>query len=494
MKTLSIPFPRTTVIAAVLAAAAALAGCVTTGGIAPKAQTVDFQTLAPQAVSSAKIDDTWWQAFGDPQLDALVARGLSTSPNLAVVRVRLERAQAQVNEADAQRQPRVDANASVERQRYTANTYFPPGIAGTSKSDGSVGVTGSWELDVFGKRRAELDAAIGSKRAADADFEAARVLLSSSIVRQYVQLAHLTDQHEILARSLAQRQEILALVRQRVEAGLDTGVELRQGEGAIPEIRVALDGIDEQAEITRHVLAELTGQGPDALRDFSPKLATVDAVPMPSNVPADLLGRRADIVAARWRVESAGHELDAAHAEFYPSVNLLAFADFSAIGLNNLFKAGSREYGVGPALSLPIFDAGRLRANYKAKATDVDSAVDSYNAAVLAALHETADALSSLRHAEVQRGEQGEALDRANRAYELALERYRGGLTTYLTVLTAETNVLAQRRIDSDFKAKSLDVQAQLARALGGGYVQTDEAPLSKNLATTHNLTQEHQS
>ena len=455
--------------AVTLGFAMALAACATTGGIAPHAKALDVRVVLPQAAAPVSLGDTWWQAYGDAQLDALV-----------------ERAAAAAAEADAQRQPRVDADASVTRERFSADGAYPPPLAGSTQTLGDLALTGRWELDVFGKRRALLDAAIGSQRAAEADFQAARVLLAADIVRQYVQLARLTDQREVLARSLAQREEILALIRQRVDAGLDTAVELRQGEGAVPEIDVALDDTDEQSEIARHALAALTGQGPDALRGLAPQLAAVDAVPLPDDVPADLLGRRADITAARWRVESTARDMDAARAEFYPSINLLAFAGYTAIGLDNLLHAGSRQLGVGPALSLPIFDAGRLRANYRAKATDVDGAVESYNAAVIEALRETADALSSVRHVQVQCHEQAQARDSAERAYELAIERYRNGLGGYLTVLAAETNVLAQRRAGDDLKARALDAQAQLAHALGGGYMQSRDREAPVRIASVH--------
>ena len=455
--------------AVTLGFAMALAACATTGGIAPHAKALDVRVVLPQAAAPVSLGDTWWQAYGDAQLDALV-----------------ERAAAAAAEADAQRQPRVDADASVTRERFSADGAYPPPLAGSTQTLGDLALTGRWELDVFGKRRALLDAAIGSQRAAEADFQAARVLLAADIVRQYVQLARLTDQREVLARSLAQREEILALIRQRVDAGLDTAVELRQGEGAVPEIDVALDDTDEQSEIARHALAALTGQGPDALRGLAPQLAAVDAVPLPDDVPADLLGRRADITAARWRVESTARDMGAARAEFYPSINLLAFAGYTAIGLDNLLHAGSRQLGVGPALSLPIFDAGRLRANYRAKATDVDGAVESYNAAVIEALRETADALSSVRHVQVQCHEQAQARDSAERAYELAIERYRNGLGGYLTVLAAETNVLAQRRAGDDLKARALDAQAQLAHALGGGYMQSRDREAPVRIASVH--------
>jgi NodT family efflux transporter outer membrane factor (OMF) lipoprotein len=459
-----------TLFVAVASAALLLVGCASPAGIAPQARTVDAATLVRDSAPSVDLGDTWWKAFGDTRLDELVDRGLASNPSLATVRVRIERAGALAEAADAARRPRVDAGLDITRERYSAQAAFPPALAGSTRNSGSLLATGSWELDVFGRQRSVLDAAIGSQRAAEADYQAARVLLASNIVRQYVHLARLDDQREVLARSLAQREEILGLIRQRVAGGLDTTVELRQGEGAVPEIRAAIEAIDEQRALASHMLCALAGLGPDALNDWTPRLAKVTLVALPRAIPVDLLGRRADIAAARWRVEAATHDLQAARAQFYPSVNLLAFAGFSSIGLDRLVEAGSRQYGVGAAVHLPIFDAGRLRANYKGKAADVDGVVQAYNAAVLDALREAADTLASVQSIERQQREQALALASAQSAYDLALQRYRAGLGSYLSVLTAETNVLAQRRADNDLKARALDAQAQLARALGGGY------------------------
>jgi len=463
-----------TLVLAVVSAAVTLAGCVSTGGIAPQARAIDVATLTQDHAPAVAVADTWWTAFGDPRLDELVDRGLASNPNLATVRLRIERANAFADAAEAARLPRVDAGLDITRERYSAQGAYPPVLSGSTKNTGSLLLSGSWELDAFGRQRSALEAAVGSKRAAEADYQEARVVLASNIVRQYVQLARLVDQREVLARSLAQREEILGLIQKRVAGGLDTAVELRQGEGAVPEIRAAIEAIDEQRELARHVLSALTGQGPQALDGWTPRLAKVALVELPGAVPADLLGRRADISAARWRVEASTHDLQSARAQFYPSINLLAFAGFTSVGLDNLLEAGSRQYGIGPAVRLPIFDAGRLRANYKGKAADVDSAVEAYNAAVLEALRETADALSSVRSVERQQREQALALASAERAYELASERYRGGLGSYLSVLTAETNVLTQRKADNDLKARALDTQVLLARALGGGYVQAE--------------------
>jgi NodT family efflux transporter outer membrane factor (OMF) lipoprotein len=469
-----------TLLLAMASAALVLAGCVSTAGIAPTARTIDATALSQDTAPAVDVSDTWWKAFGDARLDELVDRALASNPNLAIARVRIERASAFADAAEAARLPRVDAGLDITREHYSAQGAYPPALAGSTKNSGSLLLTGSWELDAFGRQRAALDAAIGSKRAADADYQAARVLLASNIVRQYVQLARLDDQRDVLQRSLAQREEILGLIRQRVAQGLDTTVELRQGEGAVPEIRAAIEAVDEQRELARHVLSALTAQAPNALSGWTPRLAKVSAVPLPAAIPADLLGRRADIAAARWRVEASTHDLQSAKAQFYPSINLLAFAGFSSIGLGNLLEAGSRQYGIGPAVRLPIFDAGRLRANYKGKAADVDGAVETYNAAVLEALRETADALSSVQSIERQQREQAQALASAESAYELARQRYRAGLGSYLSVLSAETNVLTQRRADNDLKARALDAQALLARALGGGYLQADARVASR--------------
>jgi NodT family efflux transporter outer membrane factor (OMF) lipoprotein len=188
-------------------------------------------------------------------------------------------------------------------------------------------------------------------------------------------------------------------------------------------------------------------------------------------VPADLLGRRADVAAARWRIEAAVGDVKNAKAQFYPNINLTAFVGLTSIGLDQLFKAASEQYGAGPAIRLPIFDAGRLRANLRGKAADLDAAIESYNAAVLEAVHDAADQIASLRSIERQRAEQVRAQTAAESAYDLATQRYKAGLSTYLTVLNAESSVLAQRRLAVDLKARMLDTQLALIRALGGGYI-----------------------
>ncbi|MDE2275335.1 MAG: TolC family protein, partial [Burkholderiales bacterium] len=199
-------------------------------------------------------------------------------------------------------------------------------------------------------------------------------------------------------------------------------------------------------------------------------LNEVQAVPLPAHVPAELLGRRADITAARWRIEAAGSAIRSARAQFYPNIDFTAFIGLNSVGLDRLLRAGSEQRGIGPALTLPVFDAGRLRANLRGKSADYDAAVESYNSTVIDAVHEAADAIASVQSVARQQAQQAQAQAAAEAGYALAVQRYQAGLGNYLTVLNAETGVLAQRRLAADLKARALDSQITLARALGGGY------------------------
>ena len=207
-----------------------------------------------------------------------------------------------------------------------------------------------------------------------------------------------------------------------------------------------------------------------------PKLHPETVLSLPAALPVDLLARRPDIIAARARVGAARAGLDAAHADFYPNINLSAFAGTSAIGIDNLVHANSAVFGVGPALHLPIFDAGKLKANYRARTADIDIAVADYNHAVPTAVQETADQLSDLASLKAGLLEQQQSLDDAEEAFRLATERYNAGLTTYLTVLTTETQVLAARRQRVDLEAARASARVSLLIDVGGDFSPGDRS------------------
>ncbi len=466
--------------------ATGLTGCADMSGIAPQSSLRDSASFGLSARSASAqaspedvVDAQWWHQFGDAQLDRLVAQALQSNPSLKLAQARLSRAQAVTEVANAATLPQLNGQLDATRQRYTANGAVPPPLAGSIRESGTAQLNASWELDFFGKNRAALDAALGSVNAAEADAQAARVLLASSVARTYFQLLRWNEQATVARRTLAQREETLRLVQDRVNAGLDTNLELRQSEGGLPEARLQLETVLEQAALTRNALAALVGQPAGDLALQMPAMNSVQtAVKAPTSLSADLLGRRADIAAARWRVEASTQDVVNAKTQFYPNINLVAFAGFSSIGLGKLFESGSQQWGVGPALRLPIFDAGRLRANLRGKTADLDAAIESYNAAVIDAVHDVADQIASSQAIARQQTEQRAAQEAAEAAYDIAVQRYKAGLGTYLNVLTAETGVLAQRRQAVDLAARAIDTQVALIRALGGGY-QAVPAPVA---------------
>jgi NodT family efflux transporter outer membrane factor (OMF) lipoprotein len=455
----------------------ALAGCVSPRGIDSKATLAVPATLGAQGpAATVPVASDWWRGFDDPVLADLVARATAGNPSLRVALARAARASANVASAEAAEGPQLNGQLDASRQLFSENSLYPPPLAGTQRWTATAQVNASWEIDFFGRNRAQLDSAIGAERAAIADADAARVLLAVNVARTYVQLARLVEQRAVLERALAQREEVFTLTKQRVAAGLDTAVELRQSEGARPETRQQIESVEEQIALTRHALAALVAEPPQHFETLAPSLSTLHPIAVPELVPIDLVGRRADIVAARWRVEAATGDVAAQRAQFYPNVNLVAFAGFSSLGLDRLLRASSEQWGVGPAIRLPIFDAGRLRAGLRGRNADLDAAVETYNGALVDAIHDVADQISSTKSVERQQREQAAAQESAEAAYDLATQRYRAGLGGYITVLNAETNVIAQRRLTTDLRARAIDSQMLLVRSLGGGYAAPEEA------------------
>lgn len=472
--------------AAALAAATLLAGCADLGGIHPSATLKDAQALALPAARPGEAlapAPDWWTALGDAQLDRLVAQALQDNPNLRVAAARVAKARSGIALAQSATQPQLGAALDANRQQFSSNYIYPAPLGGSVRNLGNLALNGSWEIDFFGKHDGALQSALGSARAAEAEADAARVLLAANVVRSYVQWARLNDQLQVAERTLAQRQQLLALVQDRVKAGLDTTLEVRQNESSRADTRTQISALAQQIEATGNALAALLGQPrlPEGLQP--PRLERLAPLAVPGELSADWLGRRADISAARWRVQAAQGEVQVAKAQFYPNINLAAFLSFQSLGLGNLLKGDSFQWGVGPAIRLPIFEGGRLRANLRGRAADVDAAIESYNATVIDAMRDVADQSSALRSLARQREQQAEALRAAESAWNIARRRYQAGLGTYLNVLAAEGPVLAQRRQAVELAAQAYAAQIGLAQAMGGGWQPSAEAPATDQLA-----------
>lgn len=367
--------------------------------------------------------------------------------------------------------PRADGDAQVTRQRFPEHGLVPPPLAGSWETQSRLQATLSFDLDLWGKNRAAYASAVGLAKAAEVDAYAARLALSVAIAQAYVELQRAYLQLDVAEKALAEREQIYQLTQERFDAGVDSRLAVKQAESALPATRERIAQLQETIGLARNQIAALLGQGPDrGLAIARPAASALAQVEIPASLPAALLGRRPDIIAQRWRVEAATGDIDVAKAQFYPNVSLVAFAGFQSIGLSRFLEAASRTLGAGPAVTLPIFDAGRLRGNLAGAQADYDAAVEQYNAALVNGLRDVVDQLTSFRSLEEQRRQQAHAQATAQEAFDLALLRFREGIGNYLEVLSAESQLLEQQSLDADLRARRLALAINLVRALGGGF------------------------
>jgi NodT family efflux transporter outer membrane factor (OMF) lipoprotein len=455
---------------------ASVAGCASYRGIEPRSSVADPSTLAmAQATAQEQADADWpqldwWKRFGDAQLDRLIDEGLAGSPNIRLAQARLDQANAAARVARAPLSPQVGASGDVTRQRFSENYIFPPPIGGSTHTTTQLALNAGYEIDFWGKNRSAYEAALGRSRAAQAEAHAARLVLASAVAGVYVQLERSYEQLDIAQRTLEDREKVQNLTNDRVRAGLDSRLELKQVETSIPAARARVAQAEEAIALARNQLAALIGKGPDRGLAIERPNLRLAPVALPSRVPADLLGRRPDIVASRLRAEAAAKDIASAKAQFYPDVNLSALIGVQSVSLSNLLQAGSAIPTLGAAVRLPILDGGRLRGALAVRDAEYDAAVEQYNQALVDALREVIDQLASMSSVQKQRTEADTALAAAEEAYTLAVTRYKAGIGSLLQVLTAETQVLEQRSLRTELQSRELALSINLIRALGGGF------------------------
>jgi len=457
--------------AALLALAGVMAGCVVPPKDLGSAEPIQAGKLGLTGGTVAAAPTRWWTSFGDPQLNDLVDLALQNSPTMAQARARLREASAQTDVAKSGLWPKANLDASLSRLHAPLDYVIPAPLAGTASWLGQGGLSLSWDLDFWGRQADAVSRAQDLSEAASLDIETTRLMLAAAIAEAYVDLYRSYAFVDIARRAEAQRQRIIDITRRRVAAGIDTRLELREAEGQLPQARVELTQAQAAADLAIHRLAAVCGRGADFHVTIKPPNLNLDAaLPLPVELPINLLARRPDVLAARLQVQAADAQRLADKAAFYPDVSLRALAGFGAFGLNNLFSWSARGYGGGPLVSLPIFDAGRLRAEYRGSEAALDVAVQNYNVTVLQAVQQTADQITRIDALARERVDQQQTLDATEDAYRIGEERYRAGLASYLAVLNAETQVLAARRNQIDIISNQVTARVTLLLAIGGSF------------------------
>jgi len=416
--------------------------------------------------------DHWWEEFGDSQLSALITEALAGASDMRIAEARFAAAHAAVGGARAALLPSLSAGGGVVEVKPSYNSILPSNAVPHGGHEvAQASMDADWTLDFWGKNRAALHSAEAESQAAQAEAQAARLSVSTGIAAAYADLARLYRERDSAVDARTVRGKTADLLAERQRQGLENEGAVARARNGEDQADAELAAIDEQIAIVRNQIAALMGAGPDrGLAIKRPLLPMTKDFGLPSSLPAELLGRRPDVVAARFRVEAAAQKIKQAKAGFYPNIDLRALVGFQSLGLGNLFLSGSSFGAVGPAFSLPIFDGGRLRAQYRGAEANYAEAVAFYDGALTQALREVADTAASSRALATRLDRSRAAETDALAAWTIANNRYRGGLATYLDVLTAEDTLIQSRRTVADLEARAFTLDIALIRALGGGY------------------------
>jgi NodT family efflux transporter outer membrane factor (OMF) lipoprotein len=460
-----------------LCIALALAGCASSRGLQPQGALLDAaslrsqNTLAAERLTPASWPRAdWWNSLGDARLDALIREALASSPDLQVADARTRQASAAALAADADRQPNIDANAGINRSRQS-RIDDPSGQGERYGTLRTLSVDGSYSFDLWGGERAAWEAALGRARASEVDGQAARLTLAANVARGYNDLGLAFATRDIAEQDLKRTRDMLELSQRRYAAGIDSEYQLQQTQSLEAASEATLTAAQQQVRSAQIRLAVLLGEGPDRGAELPrPQLIAPTAVSLPTQLPAELVGRRPDLVAARWRVEAASRDIDASKTRFYPNLNLTASAGIKSVLGDALFGAPSRFFDVGPALSLPIFDGGRRRADLAGRDADYDLAVAQYNQTLVGALGDIGDGITQLRSLDQQILQQQRARDIARSSFDIAMQRYGDGIGNYLDALSVEQQLLQAERELASLNAQRVDSAVLLMQALGGGF------------------------
>ncbi|MGE3333515.1 MAG: efflux transporter outer membrane subunit [Rhodospirillaceae bacterium] len=455
-----------------------LAGCVATPPTTPQVAQRAFDSVGLGAQPGPAIGDHWWSAFGDLQLDRLVETALTGNPTLAGADARLRVAQSMLSESRAATYPQATFDVQEQYTRFSETYMIPPPIGGTTRWFGTVQANLNWSLDIVGKQKIQIERARATTQAAALDAAGARLALAGAVTQAYIALDRAYVLADVAEETLKQRQGIFDLTATRFESGLDNPANNKVAEALLAAAKIERTLALGAREIAEHQLAALTGVGAAAPTLARPSLKA-GALELPATLPADLLARRADIAAAQTRIAAAMAGRKLAQKEFYPDVNLMGAVGWASIGLSPLFTGDSLQYGAGPAIHLPLFDAGRLRAQYAAATATLDLAVADYNEALLTAVRDTADALSTLKTLQTQAGDLAHMRTAADATVDLEERRYKNGLSPLLNVLNAQDLAIRARRDSAALSADLASSRVRLVMALGGGFDPAKALPIS---------------
>lgn len=461
------------------AACALLAACADPSGILPHARptSVDQLNLSPglahQTAEETKHSNaqTWWHAFHDPQLNTLMTQALTHNPDLAIARARIRQAEGLSEATGAVERARVDLDTHVGRAHWTNNQFFPPPFGGSTTWDNGFNLSASYSLDLWGRNRSTVQAAEDRLKASIEERNAAALLLSSQLVSTYLHYAADVALLRTATERQAEADRAVHIEQIRLDHGLTDAAHLYDAQLAAARYQEDVATYSGDLHLRAEQIAVLTGRGTATDTPLQPPtVALGDDWAVPHDVPADLIGSRPDVRARRWQAEAITQDIHVARTAFYPDINLAAYVGGLAAsgGFTSFLQSNSAHYGVVPALTLPIFEGGRLRGQLRARTAAYDEAIAEYNKTLLTALQQTASALTQLHTLAERRDALNDARRAAGEDEKRAEQRFAAGLTNRLPVLVARQTVLNLEAQRISLNAEASAALAQLYAALGG--------------------------
>lgn len=474
--------PRQVARSAVWLLALLLNGCLSSQGIAPVSQPLLQDQLAlGKTISEAPVmawpTEHWWHVYGDAQLNRLIEKSLHDHPDLKKATARIALATAMAEQSHAATLPNIGGKVSSSRERFTELSFIPKPWAGRFNWNNQATVDMSYNLDLWKQQKSAWLAALDEARVADAEMQQVKIELTAAIVKNEIQLAAEYQWRDLAQDELDDLRHEIAIAQKALAAGLNTQLALSRLEARLPAAQNKLVLIDLHLTLLKNQMAALSGEGPGAGESITrPALHLSASAGLPDRLPANLVGRRPDMVAARWRVEAAQKHIQSAKAAFYPNINLLGYVGFQGLAFASLFSSAGLVGNLGPAMTLPLFDGGRRRANLSAETALYDMAVEDYNATLLKALERISSQLSVMQTVEAEMTNTRQALDKSEQAHLLALKNYRAGLSNRVESLQTNLLVLQQKNVLVEQEAARLEAYAALMLALGGGVMEEAHA------------------
>lgn len=458
-----------------------LAGCApmhdTRQSLTQQTPSSHVDSSLPAALKNGWPDSQWWKAYHDAQLDALIDNAIQHSPDMQVAEQRIQLAEAQAKAVEAQDGPQLDFSADIERQRMSAEGLMGPfaitdpaaGTTGPWYTNGTFGLTAGWDLDLWGKNRAEVTARIGAVKAREAEQEQTRQLLASGVARLYWEWQTQAALKNVLMQIEHEQQNVVAVNRELYQHGITSSVEGVETDIDASKTQQQLNDVNGKMKVIEARLSALTNTQSAALKLRQVSLPAVESQ-LPSQLGYSLLARRADLQAAHWYIESSLSSIDAAKAAFYPDINLMAFLQQDALHLSDLFRHSAQQYGITGGLTLPIFDSGRLNANLDIAKAQSNLSIANYNKAVVDAVNDVARAASQVETLAQKNQHQQQIEHDAQRVVGLAQARFNAGIIAGSRVSEAKIPALREQCNGLLLQGQWLDASIQLTSALGGGY------------------------